>query len=704
MIKIESIDEVTQLWRESKMSNYEYLMQLNKYSGRTFNDLMQYPVFPHILSNYTSDTLDLTIKENYRDLTKPVPIQFKEKEEKFLQNYNTLLESTNEAYHYASLYSNSGTVLHYLVRLPPFTKMFLEYQDQNFDVPDRTFHSMSTSWLLSSSESTTDYKELIPEFFFLHEFLTNSQGFNFGLRQNGEAIDNVALPPWSKSNPRLFILTMRQALESNHVTCNLNYWIDLIFGYKQSGKPALDAINLYHPACYFGYPVEQISDPVHRKAIETMIKTWGQTPKQIFTSNHPQSLMATSSNAKKSNSVSSNLNNLTNNGTIYFDYNDSSSTSIHKHIFNIKWGSYVGSLEQQGSPVCVWKETCKKNIVSLISLPTNEIIGLSHQKCLLSERAKDNGININVALIEWGSYDDFVKIKVEMDKPAVNLVGLRSNEHTIVCVNCIGSNYLVIGEKSGLLSTFKLTRKEKSNQIVCESFECHLFGHRQEITDISVCLNFSTMITSSQDGLLIIWDTNRLSYVNSIQIKNQFIYKVCISETTNDFAFIGNTPNKLYFYTGNCELIGEKDSLLSTVVDLNESQDQNDNVINMKSLCFSNCTEGLNVNVIAVGLSNGRIRLYSTWDLTLLREICINYDSTTNVGCIIGLVYSKDGKRLIASDTYSRIYILESANSPTAIAKQQSQQLLTSSVVSSSNTIIYGSNASIFLTNLTCYT
>lgn len=39
-----------------------------------------------------------------------------------------LYESSDEAYHYASLYSNSGTVLHYLVRLPPFTKMFLDYQ------------------------------------------------------------------------------------------------------------------------------------------------------------------------------------------------------------------------------------------------------------------------------------------------------------------------------------------------------------------------------------------------------------------------------------------------------------------------------------------------------------------------------------------------------------------------------------------------
>ena len=64
----------------------------------------------------------------YRDLSKPIAIQNKDKEEKYLQNYRMLLEASEESYHYASLYSNSGTVLHYLVRLPPFTKMFLDYQ------------------------------------------------------------------------------------------------------------------------------------------------------------------------------------------------------------------------------------------------------------------------------------------------------------------------------------------------------------------------------------------------------------------------------------------------------------------------------------------------------------------------------------------------------------------------------------------------
>ena len=48
--------------------------------------------------------------------------------------------------------------------------------DRSFDIPDRTFHSMATTWRLSSFESSTDVKELIPEFFFLPEFLENVEG------------------------------------------------------------------------------------------------------------------------------------------------------------------------------------------------------------------------------------------------------------------------------------------------------------------------------------------------------------------------------------------------------------------------------------------------------------------------------------------------------------------------------------------------
>ncbi|CAF5102401.1 unnamed protein product, partial [Rotaria magnacalcarata] len=263
---------------------------------------MQYPVYPYIVASYDNPILDLRSSSSYRNLSKPIAIQHSHKEAKFIEVYNALEEAQNAAllqpqdngeqnkpssvfghqsnpYHYASLYSNSGIVLHYLVRLLPYTRMFLDYQDKNFDCADRTFHDVKTSYWLSSFESTSDFKELIPEFYYIHEFLVNQQNFNFGNRQNGMKVSDVTVPAWSKRNARLFVCGLRQALESDYVTNRLHQWIDLIFGFKQAGKAGLDAINIYHAACYYGFPVENINDKLILDAYYGIIRTYGQVPK-----------------------------------------------------------------------------------------------------------------------------------------------------------------------------------------------------------------------------------------------------------------------------------------------------------------------------------------------------------------------------------------------------------------------------------------
>lgn len=84
-----------------QISNFEYLMQLNTLAGRSYNDITQvifflntflpfvklskpiftlllimiayfwqYPVFPWILSDYSSKSLDLSNPSSFRDLSK----------------------------------------------------------------------------------------------------------------------------------------------------------------------------------------------------------------------------------------------------------------------------------------------------------------------------------------------------------------------------------------------------------------------------------------------------------------------------------------------------------------------------------------------------------------------------------------------------------------------------------------------------------
>lgn len=59
-------------WVSGKVSNFEYLLYLNLAAGRSFNVLSLWPVFPWVLSDYDTDTLDLTSASSFRDFSKPV--------------------------------------------------------------------------------------------------------------------------------------------------------------------------------------------------------------------------------------------------------------------------------------------------------------------------------------------------------------------------------------------------------------------------------------------------------------------------------------------------------------------------------------------------------------------------------------------------------------------------------------------------------
>lgn len=50
-----SLTELTDKWCRREISNFQYLMHLNTLSGRSYNDLTQYPVFPWIVADYESE-------------------------------------------------------------------------------------------------------------------------------------------------------------------------------------------------------------------------------------------------------------------------------------------------------------------------------------------------------------------------------------------------------------------------------------------------------------------------------------------------------------------------------------------------------------------------------------------------------------------------------------------------------------------------
>ncbi|XP_042512465.1 BEACH domain-containing protein C2 [Macadamia integrifolia] len=277
--------QLMERWARWEISNFEYLMQLNTLAGRSYNDITQYPVFPWILSDYTSKTLDLSDSSSYRDLSKPIGALNADRLKKFQERYSSFDDPVIPKFHYGSHYSSAGTVLHYLVRVEPFTTLSIQLQGGKFDHADRMFSDIAATWS-GVLEDMSDVKELVPELFYLPEALTNVNSVDFGTTQLGGKLDSVRLPPWAK-NPVDFIHKHRMALESEYVSANLHEWIDLIFGYKQRGKEAILANNVFFYITYEGtVDIDKITDPVQQRATQDQIAYFGQTPSQLLTLPH----------------------------------------------------------------------------------------------------------------------------------------------------------------------------------------------------------------------------------------------------------------------------------------------------------------------------------------------------------------------------------------------------------------------------------
>ena len=68
----QDISVYTQQWSDEKISNFDYLMILNSFAQRSFQDLTQYPVMPWILQDYESNVLNPQKPDTFRDLAKPI--------------------------------------------------------------------------------------------------------------------------------------------------------------------------------------------------------------------------------------------------------------------------------------------------------------------------------------------------------------------------------------------------------------------------------------------------------------------------------------------------------------------------------------------------------------------------------------------------------------------------------------------------------
>ncbi|KAG0276853.1 hypothetical protein BGZ95_006955 [Linnemannia exigua] len=499
-----SIADITAKWEKHEISNFQYLMHLNTMAGRTYNDLTQYPVFPWILADYTSSELDLTNPKTFRDLSRPMGAQSPDREKDFNDRYHTWDGGDDRIppFHYGTHYSSAMIVCSYLIRLEPFTQEYLKLQGGQFDHADRLFHSIGKSWVSASQKTMSDVRELIPEFFYLPEFLMNANAFNFGtLQTTGEQIDHVALPPWAKDDPKVFIEKHREALECEYVSAHLHEWIDLIFGHKQQGPESVRAVNVFHHLSYEGaIDLDTIDDPIQKSATIGIIHNFGQTPRQLFKKPHGPRLPP----------------------------NRDPLSANYYHL-----ATHAEYLTQSVIPV---KD---------IGLPVGEII-YQGDKAFVGHSQRTYEPYGCSKFVEWGFSDNSVRLyQTETNK----ILGIFENVHleAITGVKWADDRTIVTTSRDTVVCVWRIVQ---GRSYELKLMKC-LRGHRETVNAVAISVAYSIIVSGSEDKSCIIWDLNRLEYVRQLGRHEDGVRVVAINDATGDIATCSGPVLRLWTVNGD---------------------------------------------------------------------------------------------------------------------------------------------------------
>uniref|UniRef100_A0A8C2MGC8 Neurobeachin like 1 n=1 Tax=Cricetulus griseus TaxID=10029 RepID=A0A8C2MGC8_CRIGR len=529
---------LTQKWVNREITNFDYLIQINTMAGRTYNDLAQYPVFPWILQDYTSEELDLNNPTVFRDLSKPIGVVNEKNAKAMQEKYETFEDpmGTIDKFHYGTHYSNSAGVMHYLIRVEPFTTLHIQLQSGRFDCADRQFHSIPATWQ-ALMDNTYDVKELIPEFFYFPEFLENQNEFNLGyLQVSKELVNDVILPRWAKS-PEDFIYKHRKALESEYVSAHLHEWIDLIFGYKQRGPAAVEALNVFYYCSYEGaVDLDALTDEKERKALEGMINNFGQTPCQLLKEPHPPRLSAEEVIQKQTKTEISTLNLFQHLPQLksFFIEGISDGIPLLKAIIP---KNQSRSFMSQGSPEL------------LITISMNYVIGthgwlpydrnISNYFTFIKDQTVTNpkaqrtvngpfapGLEITSKLFvvshdakllfSAGHWDNSIQA-MSLTKGKI----VSHNIRHIDIVTCLATDYcgihLISGSRDTTCMIWQITQQGGTPVgLASKPFQI-LYGHTDEILSVGISTELDMAVSGSRDGTVIIHTIQKGQYMRTLR-------------------------------------------------------------------------------------------------------------------------------------------------------------------------------------------
>uniref|UniRef100_A0A668AQN3 Neutral sphingomyelinase activation associated factor n=1 Tax=Myripristis murdjan TaxID=586833 RepID=A0A668AQN3_9TELE len=505
-------------WQRGHLSNYQYLLHLNNLADRSCNDLSQYPVFPWVIADYTSTQLDMTNSATFRDLSKPVGALNKERLERLLARYRGMPEP---CFMYGSHYSSPGYVLFYLVRVGT-SYIYIQHMKHSHITYGNTVNT------------------LIPEFYGNDSsFLENRLNLNLGRRQNGSCVGDVVLPPWA-SDADDFLQKNKIALESQFVSEHLHEWIDLVFGFKQRGSEAVAAHNVFHPLTYEGgIDCDSIEDPDQRIAMLTQILEFGQTPKQLFTSPHPQRITPRFHNITRSPSINTPLSELSP-GTSPSE--DSSFEDLTEESRKLAW-SNMGNLKLLSSVIKKMFLFINGATSLLLSFPDSTLKMFSKELSDFQRSMSFSNMALSSCLmlpddktVACSSWDNNVYFySIPFGRRQDTLMG----HDDAVSEMCWYDDRLYTASWD---STVKVKRRASDNTSSQKRSQFQLlaeFEHDAGVNTIGLNPAGTLLVSGCKDGTATIWDTGNYGILQQVHCHAGTIHHMAFSPDSRHVLSVG---------------------------------------------------------------------------------------------------------------------------------------------------------------------
>lgn len=384
-----------------------------------------------------------------------------------------------------------------------------------------------------------------------------------GTKQNGDTLNHVILPPWAKQDTREFIRVHRQALECDYVSQHLHQWIDLIFGCKQQGNSAVEAVNVFHHLFYEGnVDIYNIDDPLKKSATIGFINNFGQIPKQLFKKPHP---------CKKMQSSRPSL----------IDASPLLTPGVsqpEKLFFTHNLDNLKPSLQ----PI---KEL--KGPVGQIIHPDKTVLAVEQNKVMMAP--------LFTRYIAWGFADHSLRIGMyDSDRALFVCEAAAQNSGEILACACPNARTIVTAGTSSVVTVWEFDARRKSLTV-----KHSLHGHTDAVTCLAASPAYNMIVSGSRDGTAIVWDMSRFMFVRQLSDHVGLVAAVSINDLTGDIATCSATWLHLWSVNGD---------QLATV---NTSIGSADRMQQILCVAFSTAREWDQQNVVITGSTDGVVRMWS---------------------------------------------------------------------------------------------